>query len=176
MGDSPKKSTRELVTLPPDLAERVEAFREKTGMVSKSESLKMLIEGGLRRYDSRDDLFQRCAAATHKGQSLGDIINTVTADHPLVQSTSLDSDSLLVFLRSVDDEADERFRFARAAKRWSWEYLHPSDHDWRVMERIQPAAGGGGRPSASGMDDDISGGGRPKARGGKAELDDDIPF
>lgn len=41
--------------------------------------------------------------------------------------------------------------------------------------------GGGGGP-AGGMDDDAggsappSGGGRPAARGGKAELDDDIPF
>jgi single-strand DNA-binding protein len=42
---------------------------------------------------------------------------------------------------------------------------------------------GGGGGSAGGMDDEMggsapasSGGGRPAARGGKAELDDDIPF
>jgi single-strand DNA-binding protein len=42
---------------------------------------------------------------------------------------------------------------------------------------------GGGGGSAGGMDDDMGGsapasggGGRPAARGGKAELDDDIPF
>jgi single-strand DNA-binding protein len=45
--------------------------------------------------------------------------------------------------------------------------------------------GGGGGPGGGGMDDEIGGsappsggggGGRPAARGGKAELDDDIPF
>ena len=160
MDDSPKKSTRELVTLPPDLAERVEAFREKTGMISKSESLKMLIEGGLRRYDTRDDLFERCEAATQKGTSIGDIITDITADHPLVQATSLDSDSLIVFLQAKEDEADQRFRYSRVLKKWTWEFFHPSDGDWREMKRAL-ATGGGGRPAA---------------RGGKAELDDDIPF
>ena len=165
MEDSPKKSVRELVTLPPDLAERIDAFREKTGMASKSESLKVLIEGGLRRYDTREDLFGRCEAATQKGQPIGDIITFVTADHPLVQSTTLDSDSLIVALRSSDaTETDERFRFSRAKKTWAWEYLHPGDHDWREMKRKRPA-----------VDEDM-GGGRPSARGGKPELDDDIPF
>ncbi len=45
--------------------------------------------------------------------------------------------------------------------------------------------GGGGGPGGGGMDDEMGGsappsggggGGRPAARGGKAELDDDIPF
>ncbi len=46
--------------------------------------------------------------------------------------------------------------------------------------------GGGGSPGGGGMDDEMGGsappsgggggGGRPAARGGKAELDDDIPF
>lgn len=166
MNDSSKKSSRELVTLPPDLAERVEAFRAKTGMLNKSESLKMLIEGGLRRYDSRQDLFERCGAATAKGQSLGDVINFIVADHPLVQSASLDLNSLLVYLRPIEDEANERFRYARASRKWIWEFQHPQDDDWRPVKR----------PSrAGGMDDDF-GGGRPASRGGKAELDDDIPF
>lgn len=168
MDDSPKKSTRELVTLPPDLAERVEAFRAKTGMMSKSESLKMLIEGGLRRYDSRDDLFERCESATQNGQSIWDVIRTVTADHPLVQSTNLDSDSLIVFLRSIDDEPDQRFRYSRHSKEWSWEYLHPNDHDWREVKRKKPQT----------ASDDMAPreGGRPASRAAKAELDDDIPF
>lgn len=146
MEDSPKKSTRELVTLPPDLAERVEAFRAKTGMMSKSESLKMLIEGGLRRYDSRQDLFDRCKAASQKGQSIGDIITFVTADHPLVETTSLDSDSLTVTLRQNDpDDAAQRFRFSRAKKKWYWEWYSSRDDIWREVTT-------------------------------KAQLDDDIPF
>jgi hypothetical protein len=134
-------------------------------MASKSESLKTLIEGGLRRYDTRIDLFERCEAATQKGQSIGEIITSVTADHPLVQSTSLDSDSLIVFLRSNDEEPDQRFRYSRAGKRWSWEFLHQSDHDWREMKREK-------RPST----DDMSAEPRPRSRAAKAELDDDIPF
>lgn len=168
MDDSSKKSTRELVTLPPELAERVDAFRAKTGMVNKSESLKMLIEGGLRRYDTRADLFERCRTATTKGQSIGDIINSIVADHPLVQSTSLDLDSLIVFLRAVEEEPDERFRFARAQRKWAWEFRHPSDGDWRPVRR------------RGGMDDDFapppSSGGRPAARSKADDLDDDIPF
>ncbi len=153
MDDSPKKSTRELVTLPPDLAERVEAFRAKTGMMSKSESLKMLIEGGLRRYDTRGDLFARCKAASAKGQSLGDIITFVTADHPLVQSTRLDSDSLIVTLRNTDpDLADQQFRFSRARKKWFWEYVD-RDGDWVELKKEHQ-----------------------EAASPKAELDDDIPF
>ncbi|MDP3241326.1 MAG: hypothetical protein Q8M69_12935 [Reyranella sp.] len=168
MDDSDKKSSRELVTLPADLAERVEAFRERSGITSKSESLKMLIEGGLRRYDTREDLFARCEAATRKGQSLGDLITLVTADHPLVQSTSLDMYSLDVFLRPTSpDEPEERFRFSRIRKRWTWEYQHPNDGDWRPKPKPQ---------RASGDDDDYgSGSGRAVSRG-KAQLDDDIPF
>jgi hypothetical protein len=167
MDDSSKKSTRELVTLPPDLAERVEAFRQKTGMANKSESLKMLIEGGLRRYDSREDLLERCRAATTKGQSLGDIINFIVADHPLVLSTSVDQHSLTVYLRFAQDEHPERFRYARAPRKWFWEYEHPGDNDWRLRPMPKDIDDFGGAPA---------GGGRPSARGGKAELDDDIPF
>ena len=51
-----------------------------------------------------------------------------------------------------------------------------------MLDGRSGSEGGGGGP-AGGMDDDgggsappSGGGGRPAARGGKAELDDDIPF
>lgn len=156
MDDSSEKSTRELVTLPSDLAKRVEAFRARVGNMSKSESLKLLIEGGLRRYDTRDDLFERCQEATRRGQSLGDVIMQILADHPLVERTMLDSASLCAYLtRDNPDEADFRFRFIRGAHRWVWEYEDAyNNNEWKAVSR--------GKPSPA-----------PRS---KAELDDDIPF
>ncbi|MBN9087428.1 MAG: hypothetical protein J0J01_11015 [Reyranella sp.] len=171
MGDSPTKSTRELVTLPAELAKRIEAFRARVGHMSKSDSLKLLIEGGLRRYDTWDDLFARCQEASRSGQSLGDIIMQILVDHPLIASTTLDSSSLCAYLVKDDPEETEfRFRFSRSSNSWAWEYLADdyNQREWRERER----------PKAPPSDDDFSpppGPRRPATRS-KAELDDDIPF
>ena len=53
-----------------------------------------------------------------------------------------------------------------------------------ALTMLDGRGGGGGESGSGGTDDDMSGGamsgggggGRPAARGGKAELDDDIPF
>src|SRR5476651_2253488 len=91
MAQTPKKTVRKLVTLPLAIAERVEQFRAKSSAVSESDALKALIEGGLSRYDKPSDLLLRCQTATERGQTIGDIINSITADHPLVKSTTLES-------------------------------------------------------------------------------------
>lgn len=149
-----KKSVRKLVTLPLDTAERVDQFRAKAGLASESDALKTLIEGGLSRYDTREELFIRCQTATASGQSIGEIINTVVADHPLVKRTSVDAISLRIYLRD-DPENQSEFRlvFFRKSKRWIEEVRQGHD-DWMEIVKEKP---------------------RPLARS-KAELDDDIPF
>ncbi len=91
MAKIPKKSIRKLVTLPPDLAERVEKFRETAGALPGLDALKILIEDGLRMRDTQEDLFRRCETLTASGQNIGDTdLNLVTADHPLVERTVVD--------------------------------------------------------------------------------------
>lgn len=169
MARIPKKTVRKLVTLPLETAEWAEQFRIKSGATSESDAFKTLIESGLQRFDTSDMLFARCEAATSAGKSIGDIINYVLADHPLISSTTFDSAALCAYLvRDDPEEPNCRFRFSRHLKKWSWEYEHPHDHDWREAKRAKPA------PS---MDDDFSPPTRPQAATrSKAELDDDIPF
>ena len=150
-----KKTVRKLVTMPLDTAERVEQFRMRTGASSESDALKTLIEGGLSRYDTRGDLLQRCRTATENGQSIGDLINAVVADHPLVKRTSVDGASLRIYLRpEFEDDSEYRLRFFRVSKTWIEEFRPKgSEHEWT---KVAPP--------------------RPASRAGKAELDDDIPF
>jgi hypothetical protein len=173
MARLPKKTVRKLVTLPLETAEWAEQFRIRTGATSESDAFKTLIESGLQRFDTREMLFVRCEAATSAGKSIGDIINFVLADHPLISNTTFDSAALCAYLKADDpDEPSWRFRFSRHSKKWFWEFEHPNDHDWRELRRPKaappddefspPSAGGGGRPAA--------------AARSKAELDDDIPF
>jgi hypothetical protein len=167
MAQTPKKTVRKLVTLPLDIAERVEQFRAKSSAVSESDALKALIEGGLSRYDKPSDLLLRCQTATERGQTIGDIINSITADHPLVKSTTLESSTLFIYLKEEDpnDPEADRFRFSREEKKWTWERCSGPGEDW---EEVRPR-----RPPVAAAS---FGGGRPAARAGKAELDDDIPF
>ena len=149
-----KKTVRKLVTLSLDTAERVESYRERTGAASESDALRALVEGGLSRFDTPDDLFARCQKATASGQSVGDVIMSVTADHPLVRSTSVEGGS------SDYNEPEIRFRFRRDQGLWSRQKHGQQDDDWvTIPPKVEPP--GGGRPAAP--------------RGGK-DLDDDIPF
>lgn len=152
MMTTPKKPIRKLVTLPPDLADRVEKFREYSNASSESDALKTLIEDGLKLRDRPEDLFRRCETSTAAGQSLGEIINLVTSDHPLVERTVLDNEALIVDLKTPADAASERFRFSRAQKTWFWE-VSRGDYDdaWTAVEPLQPDSS----KRASVLDDDI---------------------
>jgi hypothetical protein len=153
MAQIPRKSVRKLITLPPDLAERVEKFRETSGASSESEALKALVEAGLKLRDRPEDLFQRCETSTSGGQSIGEIINLVTTDHPLVESTVTDKEALTVYLKKPESEAPrERFRYSRSQGNWKWEWEREYDQ-WMPVERPKQA----------------------KAKPG-GDLDDDIPF
>ena len=165
MAQIPKKSVRRLVTLPPDLAERVEKFRETSGATSESDALKVLIEDGLKRRDTPEDIFQRCETATASGQSIGDIINLVTSDHPLIEQTVLDAEALMIFLRVDSSSPPERFRYSRFQRKWYWERKEGNYSDsWSNVRRISQSSYGGGY--GSGGDFMPSG----------PDLDDEIPF
>jgi hypothetical protein len=153
MAQIPKKSIRKLVTLPPDLAERVEKFRAVSGASSESDALKLLIEAGLKLRDRPADLFQRCETSTLSGQSIGEIIGLVTSDHPLVERTVVDTDSLDVYLRAPADARTERFHFSRARRIWAWEYQTGNYDEWAPV--VPP---------------------KPKRISEGGDLDDDIPF
>ena len=154
-----KTTGRKLVTLPLDTIERAERYRQRYGAPSESDAFRALIEAGLSRFDTRTDLFQRCETATAGGVSIGEIINSILADPPLVKSTSVEGQSVYVHLRPLDpDDMGEptmRFRFSRLGQTWMREVLQGQD-DWhRVRE-----------PAAE----------RPPARPATKDLDDDIPF
>lgn len=121
MSQISSKSIRKLVTLPPDLAERVEKFRQSIGAVSESDALKALIEDGLKLRDAPADLWQRCLTLTSSGKSIGDIINLVTSEHPLVESTLIDHDFLVVNIVPSENQEHERFRYLRKSREWLWE-------------------------------------------------------
>src|SRR4051794_25879618 len=120
MARSQSKSVRKLVTLSAELAERVDKYREATSAASESGALKALIEDGLKLHDRPADLFERCKTATAKGQSLGDIINLLAADHPLVHSTYIHPETVVINLKE-DGSYEERFVYGRLNKTWDWE-------------------------------------------------------
>jgi hypothetical protein len=130
MGRILKKTVRKLVTLPLELAERVDEFRQRTEASSESDALKALIEDGLKRYDSPKDLYDRCEATTAAGKPIGDLITLVTADHPLVESTRLDGQTLVVYLARKEATHRARFVFTRASRDWSVELYADGQREW----------------------------------------------
>jgi hypothetical protein len=148
----PQKAIRKLVTLPPDLAARVEEFREAIGASSESDALKMLIEDGLKLKDRPEDLLRRCEAMTANRQSIGEIV-TFTSDHPLVERSVVDTDALLLFLKTSSDHSAFRFRFSRPDRTWHWE-INIGEFEAQWMPYSLPT--------------------NDKQKGG--DLDDDIPF
>jgi hypothetical protein len=122
---------RKLVTLPADLADRVEEFRQTIGASSESDALKTLIEDGLKFRDRPADLLKRFETLVQNNQSIGDIVNLLASEHPLVENTFLDNDSLIVNLKIAADSVDQRFRFSRLDRKWHWEIKTGRyDHDW----------------------------------------------
>jgi hypothetical protein len=148
------KSARKLVTLPAELAERVEKFRESSGAASESDALKTLIEDGLKLRDRSSDLFARFESATQKGQNIGEIINLFAADHPLVHSTYLNQETLTVYLKVEQDQQEERFTFDRLTKGWDWQRRVGTygDDQW---ESIKPGSLPKRRPKTTDLDDEI---------------------
>lgn len=155
---------RKLVTLPLDTIERAETYRSRFGAPSESEALRALIEVGLSRFDTRADVFERCQKATTAGESIGDVITSILADHPLVKSTSIDGHSVHAVLSPLDpDDRDEemvRFRFSRLGQKWSWESYDNRNEEW-----VASMPTGGTKSTTAN---------RPSVR--EKPLDDDIPF
>jgi hypothetical protein len=149
------------VTLSAELAERVEKFQQESGASSESDALKTLIEDGLKMRDKPSDLFQRCESATNSGQKVGDIIERLTSDHPLVESTVVNGESLLVYLKTEPDAPEERFHLSRSSRTWAWEQRvsggYGNNDAWENIRRAAPGA-------------------PRQARGSNADLDDEIPF
>jgi hypothetical protein len=155
MAQLQKKSIRKLVTLSAELAERVDKFREDIGAASESDALKALIEHGLKLRDKPEDLFDRFTNAAENGQTIGEIINLLASDHPLVKSTVLNSEALIIYLKIEPNAEAERFYFARDSRSWSWEKQVGdwNNEQWEVLRPKQP-------PRSKPVND----------------LDDDIPF
>jgi hypothetical protein len=170
MSKIPKRTVRKLVTLPVELAEEVDRFREVTGASSESDALKVLIGWGLTRSDKPEDLYERCRRATGRGLSLGDVITSVIADHPLVESAILGALTLDVYLKTqdVDHENQLRFRFRRNDKTWVVDRTQDHGRSWQEVIFANPQEMAAARNAKAS-------GGRPATRS-KAELDDDIPF
>lgn len=159
MAQSQRKSIRKLVSLSAELAERVEKFQQESGAASESDALKMLIEDGLKIRDTPADLFQRCESATNSGQRIGDIVERLTSDHPLVHNTVVSADGLSVYLKSDGESQPERFHLSRIKRVWTWERSVSGYGNQDAWEDITPRPQGSPARSRLGND-----------------LDDDIPF
>src|SRR5262245_17189501 len=137
MAQQPQKNVRKLVSLSPELAERVEEFRVSSGATSESDTLKACVADGLKLHARPIALLRRCVNPIANRQRIAEVISQVTANRPLVERTMVDNDDLTVFLRTQGDEAVERFRFSRAKRTWDWErYRGNYEDDW---ESIRPA-------------------------------------
>jgi hypothetical protein len=160
MARSQTKSVRKLVTLSAELAERIEKFQRDSGASSESDALKALIEDGLKMRDRPYDLFRRCENATKSGQRIGDIIERLTADHPLVETTVVSSDGLSVYLKVDPDTMDVRFYLPRSRQTWTWQRRVSGYHNDEAWEDIAPVN----------PDEPTTPGRKPR------DLDDEIPF
>src|SRR5690348_14651167 len=145
MAQSQRKSIRKLVSLSAELAERVEKFYHESGAASESDALKVLIEDGLKMRDRPYDLFRRCESAIKSGQRIGDIVERLTSDHPLVERTIVNGEGLSVYLKSDPDAPDERFYLSRSRREWFWQVHKPSGYnnnewEWENTEPVDPDA------------------------------------
>lgn len=122
MAINPNTTVRKNVSLPRDLAERIERFRASRGITAESDALRRLIEIGLGIVDEPEDLFERCKSAAESGSTLGDIINVILNDHPLVSQTTINNDRVIVYLKNR-----ERIVYIKNEKKW--EFLEDGDFD-----------------------------------------------
>jgi hypothetical protein len=159
MAQSQRKSIRKLVSLSAELAERVEKFQQESGAPSESDALKILIEDGLKMRDRPFDLFQRCENATKSGQRMGDIIERLTSDHPLVETTIVNADGLCVYLKTEPEVADERFYLSRSRRTWTWQRRVSGGYNdgdaWENIAPVNPDEPQKARERNDGLDDEI---------------------
>ena len=155
MARSQRKNIRKLVTLPPELADRIDKFRQEIGASSESDALKLLIENGFKLRDRPADLYAQFEAAIQNGETIGGII-TIASEHPLVESAFINGNEAVIHLK-VDGDP-QKFVFDRSKREWDWLRTdsdgYGNDDRWfsirpgRAPERTKP----------------------------KADLDDEIPF
>lgn len=149
---------RKLVTLSPELAERVEKYRLAIAATSESDALKSLIEGGLKLRDRPYDLFRRCESATNNNQTIGEIVENLASDHPLVETTIVNSEGLSIYLKTEPDAPIERFHLPRTRRDWCWQKRSRDSYDenWETTCPIDPDEAPKVRPRrGSDLDDEI---------------------
>lgn len=112
---SAAKTVRRLVTLPLDVAARVDLYQQSQCVRSGSEALRALIDIGLTMTDTPNDLFDRLQAAAQEGRTLVDVINRLIDGHPLVASTTIDSGSVVIALKIGKPD----FVYSRSLREWS---------------------------------------------------------
>lgn len=113
MAVNPNTTVRKNVSLPRELADRIERFRTSRGLASESDALRRLVEIGLGSIDTPEELAERCENATRAGHGFSYIIANILEDHPLVASMNINSDVLIVYLRSEDE-----LRFQKNSRQW----------------------------------------------------------
>lgn len=120
MSQPPKATTRKVVTLPKEVVDRVEKYRQSRNLASESDALRRLIETGLGLLDTPDELTTRCQSATLRGETIGSVISNILDDHPLVNEITITSDHVRIELRTGDV-----IQFQKNSQDW---YLNEKEH------------------------------------------------
>lgn len=147
MSQNPKPPPRKTVALPPDVVERVDAFRKTMNIGSENDALRRLIEAGLNLFDKPRDLFLRCAQAHQNGTQLGDLIGVIINDHPLVEYVALNATELRIKLKDSD-----LIILERSTGEWMYCDSNENAHEF-YPPRPQPKKNGWEPPSN--LDDEI---------------------
>lgn len=139
MTSPPKPPPRKNVALPSDVVARVDAFRKSRNITSESDALRRLIETGLNFFDRPKDLFFRCAQAYENGSSIGEILENILNDHPLVEEITMRPDNIAIRLRddcsvSLDKRSGEWSYSAGVSARE--EYYPPRKSGWDQPSNI----------------------------------------
>lgn len=108
MAINPNTTVRKNVSLPRDLAERIERFRTSRGLTAESDALRRLIEIGLGSIDGPEDLADRCYSATANGNGVGYVVSNILDDHPLVVRVNMDNEFVTAELKNNDTLSYDR--------------------------------------------------------------------
>ena len=91
---------RKMLTLPRDLARRVETYKITRKIRSDAEALRQLIEKGLAVSESPSELMMRCSVYYNTvNASYGSIIKDILEGHPLLRELSISDRGLMAELR-----------------------------------------------------------------------------
>src|SRR5438105_366008 len=96
------RSVRKLLTIPRDLIERVDGYRQRANLGSEAEAFRRLVEIGLLQTEDVDSLCARCEAAFKEGKSLAWINAHILYDHPRVMTVGLNANKLTATLKDDD--------------------------------------------------------------------------